>query len=141
APTGSCSSSPADDVLVNPMPYFHVAGAGMITLGLVQTLGTHVVMPRFDPALMLELTEKHRGTLIGGVPTMLTELLAHPSRAARDLSSVRLALAGGATVPPALVQRVEAAFGIPFVITFGQTGSGCSITLTRARDTAADRAV
>jgi acyl-CoA synthetase (AMP-forming)/AMP-acid ligase II len=130
----------ADDVLVNPMPYFHVAGAGMITLGLVQTLGTHVVMPRFDPALMLELTEKHRGTLIGGVPTMLTALLAHPSRAARDLSSVRLALAGGATVPPELVQRVEAAFGIPFVLTFGQTESSCSITMTRACDTAADRA-
>jgi acyl-CoA synthetase (AMP-forming)/AMP-acid ligase II len=130
----------ADDILVNPMPYFHVAGAGMITLGLVQTLGTHVVMPRFDPALMLELTEKHRGTLIGGVPTMLTALLAHPSRAARDLSSVRLALAGGATVPPELVRRVEAAFGIPFVLTFGQTESSCSITMTRECDTAADRA-
>src|SRR5215467_855772 len=44
----------AEDVQVNPMPYFHVAGGGMIALGLVQTLGTHVVMPRFDPALQLE---------------------------------------------------------------------------------------
>ena len=66
----------AGDVLVNPMPYFHVAGCGLITLGLVQTLGTHVVMPRFDPAAQLELIERHRGTVIGGVPTMLTALLA-----------------------------------------------------------------
>jgi fatty-acyl-CoA synthase len=33
-----------------------------------------------------------------------------------------------------------AAFGIPFVITFAQTESSCSITMTRVSDTAADRA-
>ena len=66
----------AGDVMVNPMPYFHVAGCGLITLGLVQTLGTQVVLPRFDPGRMLELTERYRGTVIGGVPTMLTALLA-----------------------------------------------------------------
>ena len=130
----------AGDVLVNPMPYFHVAGGGMITLGLVQTLGTQVVLPRFDPARMLELTERYRGTVIGGVPTMLTALLAAAGRAPRDLSSLRLALAGGATVPPELVRQVEAEFGVPFTLTFGQTESSCSITMTRPSDTADDRA-
>jgi len=130
----------AGDVLVNPMPYFHVAGGDMLTLGPVQTLGTQVVMPRFDPALALELIEKHRGTVIGGVPTMLTALLAAAGRTPRDLSSVRVALAGGATVPPDLVRQVEAAFGVPFVLTFAQTESSCSITLTRAADSAEDRA-
>ena len=130
----------AGDVMVNPMPYFHVAGGGMITLGLVQTLGTQVIMPRFDPVLALELTEKHGGTVIGGVPTMLTALLAVAGRGPRDLSSVRIALSGGATVPPELVRQVEAAFGVPFVLTFGQTESSCSITLTRATDSAEDRA-
>jgi fatty-acyl-CoA synthase len=122
------------------MPYFHVAGGGMITLGLVQTLGTHVVMPRFDPGRMLDLIERHRGTVIGGVPTMLTALLAAAARAPRDLSRLRLAFSGGAIVPPELVRRVEAVFGIPFMLTFGQTESSCSITMTRADDTAADRA-
>jgi len=130
----------AGDVLVNPMPYFHVAGGDMLTLGLVQTLGTQVVMARFDPVLALELTEKHGGTVIGGVPTMLTAMLAVAGRAPRDLSSVRVALAGGATVPPELVRQVEAAFGVPFVITFAQTESSCSITLTRPGDSAEDRA-
>ena len=81
------------------MPLFHVAGCGLLTLGLAQTLGTHVLMPRFDPGLELELTETYRGALIGGVPTMLTALLGHPSRAQRDLSCLRYALSGGATVP------------------------------------------
>jgi acyl-CoA synthetase (AMP-forming)/AMP-acid ligase II len=130
----------AGDVLVNPMPYFHVAGCGMMTLGLVQTLGTHVVMPRFDPGRALELTERYRGTVIGGVPTMLTALLAAAARAPRDLSSLRIALSGGATVPPELVRRVEAEFGVPFTLTFAQTESSCSITVTRVSDTEADRA-
>jgi fatty-acyl-CoA synthase len=122
------------------MPLFHAAGCGLLTLGLVQSTGTQVLMPHFDPGLALELIETYRGVCFGGVPTMLTELLAHPSLAQRDLSSLRYGLSGGAPVPAELVRRVEAALGIPFVITFGQTESSCSITATRPDDAAADRA-
>jgi fatty-acyl-CoA synthase len=130
----------AGETAVNPMPLFHVAGCGLLTLGIAQTLGTHVLMPHFDPALQLELIETYRGVLLGGVPTMLTALLSHPSLTRRDLSSLRYALAGGAAVPAELVRQVEAALGIPFVITFAQTESSCSITSTRPGDTPADRA-
>ena len=71
---------------------------------------------------------------------MLTAMLAHPSLARRDLSSLRYAMAGGAQVPAELVRRVEATLGIPFVITFAQTESSCSITLTRPGDAPGDRA-
>ena len=50
-------------------------------------------MPHFDPGLALELTETYRGVCFGGVPTMLTAMLAHPSLARRDLSSLRYAMA------------------------------------------------
>jgi len=43
-------------------------------------------------------------------------------------------------VPPELVRQVEAEFGVPFTLTFGQTESSCSITMTRPSDTADDRA-
>jgi fatty-acyl-CoA synthase len=130
----------AGETIAHPMPLFHIAGCGLLTLGLTQTLGTHVLMPHFHPALALELTETYRSVVIGGVPTMLTALLDHPGRTQRDLSSLRYALSGGAPVPAPLVRQVEAAFGIPFVITFAQTESSCSITATRAADAAADRA-
>jgi fatty-acyl-CoA synthase len=130
----------AGEAGVNPMPLFHIAGCGLLTLGRVQTLGTHVLMPRFDPGLALELTETYRAASIGGVPTMLTALLGHPSLGQRDLSGLRYALSGGATVPAELVRQVEAAFRVPFVITFAQTEASCSITMTRVSDTAADRA-
>jgi fatty-acyl-CoA synthase len=137
---GAAMGMRAGESLVNPMPLFHVAGGGLLTLGIVQSTGTQVLMPHFDPGLALELSETYRGVCFGGVPTMLTALLSHPSLARRDLSSLRYALSGGAPVPAELVRRVEATLGIPFVITFAQTESSCSITVTRPGDTPDDRA-
>jgi fatty-acyl-CoA synthase len=130
----------AGEAAVNPMPLFHVAGGGLLTLGVAQAAGNHVLMPHFDPGLGLELIETYRSAVIGGVPTMLAAFLDHPSLARRDLSSVRYALSGGAPVPAELVRRVEEALGIPLVITFAQTESCCSITATRPSDAGADRA-
>jgi fatty-acyl-CoA synthase len=128
------------DTFVQPMPLFHIAGCGLLTLGLVQTRGTHVLMPHFDPALVFELTETYRSVAVGGVATMLTALLGHPARTRHDLSSVRYALSGGAMVPAELARQVEQIFGVALVITFAQTESSCSITATRAADSPADRA-
>jgi fatty-acyl-CoA synthase len=127
------------EAVVHSMPLFHVAGCGHLTLGLAQSGCVHVIMPHFDPGLTFELIEAYHGVIIGGVATMLTALLAHPARTQRDLSSVRYALSGGAAVPAELARRVEAMFGIPFMITFGQTESSCSITATRAGDVPDDR--
>jgi fatty-acyl-CoA synthase len=130
----------AGEAAVNSMPLFHIAGGGLLTLGLVQSTGVHVLMPYFDPALQLELIETYRSAQIGGVATMLRALVTHPARAQRDLSSLRYAVSGGATVPAELARQVEDAFRVPLMITFGQTESSCSITLTRADDRPDDRA-
>ncbi|MDR2986341.1 MAG: AMP-binding protein [Nocardiopsaceae bacterium] len=129
----------AGEAFVNPMPMFHVAGCCMMTLGIVQTAGTHVLMPYFDPGLQLELIESYRSAVFGGVPTMLTALLSHPDASRRDLSCLRYAISGGAPVPADLVARVEEMLGIPFLITFAQTEASCSITLTRPGDAPGDR--
>jgi fatty-acyl-CoA synthase len=128
------------DTVVNPMPLFHVAGGGLLTLGPVQAGALHVLPPYFHPGLQLELIETYRGTVFGGVPTMLNALLSHPSFATRDLSSVRYGFSGGTSVPADVARRVEAALGVPFMITFAQTESSCSITMTRPDDSPADRA-
>jgi fatty-acyl-CoA synthase len=131
----------AGETVAHSMPMFHVAGCGLLTLGLAQSTGTHVLTPHFDPGLAFELIETFRSVCIGGVPTMLTALLGHPALTGRDLSSLCYALSGGAAVPEELARRVEATLGIPLVITFAQTESSCSITAARPGDDApADRA-
>ena len=128
------------DVWVNPMPLFHTAGCVLLTLGPVQGQFTEVLPPGFDPGLVLHLIESERATMFGGVPTMLLAQLNHPDFAARDLSRVRCAFSGGATVPSALVRRVESALGAPLSIVFAQTEASPSITQTRLDDSPADRA-
>jgi fatty-acyl-CoA synthase len=128
------------EVWVNPMPLFHTAGCVLLTLGPVQGLFTQVLVPGFEPGLVLNLIESERSALIGGVPTMLLAQLGHPGFSSTDLSAVRCAIAGGATVPPTVVQRVESALGVPFSITFAQTEASPCITQTRLDDSPADRA-
>jgi len=83
----------------------------MITLGLVQTLGHQVVMPRFDPGRQLELTERYCGTVIGGVPTMLTALLAAAARARATCPACGSRCPAARPCQPELVRQVEAEFG------------------------------
>ena len=127
------------DVWVNPMPLFHTAGCVLFTLGPVQGRFTQVLAPGFDPGLVLHLIESERATTFAGAPTMLLAQLDHPDFPGRDLSRVRSAFAGGATVPPALVSRIESAVGVPLSIQYGQTEASC-ITQTRPGDSPADRA-
>lgn len=70
-------------------------------------------MPLFHTAGCVCLT-------LAPVQGLFTQL-DHPDFAGRDLSRVRCAYGGGATFPPALVRRVEAALGAPMSITFAQT--------------------
>ena len=129
-----------DDVEINPMPMFHVGGSALFTLGPVQATATHVLMPRFSPALELELIETHRVTLLCGVPTMLLALLGHFDLAKRDVSSLRTIITGGAVSPPALARQAEAELGVTYMIGFAQTEAGCVISMATAADRADERA-
>ena len=128
------------EVFVNPMPLFHTAGCVQGTLAPLISLGTHVLMPGFEPGLQLALIESERAAQLGGVPTMMLAVLDHPDFARTDLSSVRYAISGGATVPPDLVQRIESALGVPLSIIYAQTEASPCITLTRLDDDPIDRA-
>ncbi|WP_027577825.1 AMP-binding protein [Bradyrhizobium sp. Ai1a-2] len=122
-----------NDILVNPMPMFHTAGCGLCTLGALQTGGTQVLPPGYDPELMLSLFEEERGTITICVPTMLIRMLDSPDIGDRDLSSWRLVTLGGAPVPPELVRRALER-GVKVAIGFGQTEASPYLTHTLPDD-------
>ena len=128
------------DVVLTPMPLFHTAGSVLGVLGAATTASTLVLPAMFDPALMLDLAERERAALLYGVPTMLSALLERQTATPRDLSSLRLAVSGGAPVPAELCRRVEAAFGAPVVSVYGQTELSPIVCATEASDSAVDRA-
>ena len=127
-------------VFVNAMPMYHIGGGAVTELGSIAGAGTYVLMPDFDPGLLLELTEAYRGTHTLLVPTMLSAVLDHPDRPARDVSSFEVIMSGASTVPASLVERAKETFGCKVVISFGQTEMSGIISQTRVDDTPADQA-
>jgi fatty-acyl-CoA synthase len=127
-------------VCVNAMPMYHIGGGAVTEFGTLAVHGTYVVVPAFDPGLILELFETYRGTHSLMVPTMLIAVLEHPDSATRDMSSVQTIMSGASAVPEALVHRVMAAWGCRFSILFGQTEMHGVISQTRITDAPADQA-
>jgi fatty-acyl-CoA synthase len=126
-------------VWVNAMPMFHIGGGTLTELGTIAQHGTYVLLPGFDPGLVLDLVEAYRGTIMLAVPTMLLALLEQPGLAARDLTSLQTVMSGAAVVPAALVRRATETFGCQFTIVFGQTELHGVISQTQLDDSADDQ--
>ncbi|MGH3764103.1 MAG: AMP-binding protein [Pseudonocardiaceae bacterium] len=123
-----------DDVWVNPMPLFHTAGCGLLTLGALQTGGRHVLPPGFDAAAMLDAFAAERGSIMLSAPRMLIRMLAEQAARPRNLRSWRITTLGGAPVPPELVRRAEREIGVAVTIGFGQTEASPYVTHTLPDD-------
>jgi len=120
------SPDPPREVTLLNIPLFHVTGALAGLVAHTATGGTLVTMRHFDAGRALSLIERERITTIGGVPTIVQQLLAHPDLKRTNLSSVRLVSYGGAPVPEDLPGRVKAA--LPRAL----TSNGYGLTETSA---------
>lgn len=68
--------------------------------------GDHVVLlEQFDAALVVDLIERHEGSMFNCTPTMLKRIADLPDIDDRDLSSLEWICQGGAPMPPYLVRR------------------------------------
>jgi acyl-CoA synthetase (AMP-forming)/AMP-acid ligase II len=124
---------------VSAMPLFHTAGCAIGVLGGAHLRATYLLLQRFEPGLMLEAVERHQAEAILGVPTMLIAVLDHPRFGETDVSSIRIAMSGGASVPSELVRRVEDAFSCRFTTVYGQTELSPIVTQTSPHDNDDDR--
>ena len=91
--------------------------------------GKLVMMHHFDPERALELIERERITVFGGVPAMVMQVIDSPDFAKRDTSSVQSISYGGAPCPPDLVRRIKEHFPT------GAPGNGYGLTETSAMTT------
>jgi len=92
----------SDDVVLAILPQHHVAAWNVQPL-LAWWVGATVVLERsFQPDRALQLIQERGVTMLMGVPTQYRMLLDVPDLDRYDLSSLRVALVGGATTPPEL---------------------------------------
>ena len=111
----------ASEIWCSAMPMHHVGGSVSVALSILAMAGTIVLMPSFDAGETIRLAARTRATIIGGVPTMMTDVLDHPSLVDHDLSSVRVVLVGGSNVAPSLIGRIETTLGARVVNAYGQS--------------------
>ncbi len=69
-----------------------------------------MLLPRFDAARAIELMVEEKVNTFHGVPTMFVALAAAAARA-EELPALRVCISGGASLPVAVLERFEAAFG------------------------------
>ncbi len=75
--------------------------------------------------------------MLPGPPTIYQTLLDHPKRGDYDLSSLRFAVTGAATIPVVLIERMQSELDIDIVLTaYGLTEASGFGTMCRADDDA-----
>ena len=111
------------------VPLFHATGCHAVLVTNTAAGGKLVMMHHFDPERALELIERERITIFGGVPAMVMQVIDSPSFSKRDTSSVRSISYGGAPCPPDLVRRIKEHFPA------GAPGNGYGLTETSAMTT------
>lgn len=97
------------DLLVATLPFNHVGGITCTVLHALVAGAAVALLPAFSPTGALEAAARHRATILAGVPTMYVLMLAEQAKAAHDLSSVRIAVAGGSNVDPPLARAIAEA--------------------------------
>lgn len=102
----------ADSVLFGAAPLFHVVGLVLELLHLLQTAGRLVLTYRVVPEVVLELVAQHRPVFVVGPPTLYAALMACPEPDPATFASVTRAFAGGAMLPPAIVEEFQRRFSV-----------------------------
>ncbi|BBH18443.1 3-[(3aS,4S,7aS)-7a-methyl-1,5-dioxo-octahydro-1H- inden-4-yl]propanoyl:CoA ligase [Nocardioides baekrokdamisoli] len=124
----------AEDRYLVVSPFFHSYGykVGLI-VGLLRGCAIHPAAT-FEPGELLALIARERITVLPGAPAIFQGLLDHPDFTSTDTSSLRFANTGAASVPVALVERLQTDLSFEMVITaFGMTEC-CVATMCRPGD-------
>jgi len=121
-----------DDVMLCPLPLFHVMACQVMLMGAVAS-GAHLVFPTpqgyrgegvFDN--IWKLVERYKVTFVVSVPTALAATMQVPVNA--DISSVKTAFSGSAPLPLELFKRFEEKTGMTIVEGYGMTEATCLVS-------------
>ena len=100
----------ADDVVLCNLPVSHVGGTHDQLAVQLYAGATGILVPKFNPAELMDSISRERITFFGAVPSMHRLIFQTCDLSQCDLSSVRLAVLGGEPTPAELIQRISATF-------------------------------
>jgi benzoate-CoA ligase family protein len=112
---GALGYGPDDLTLSVPKLYFGYATGSNLFFPFAVGAATVLFPESPTPALLFDLIEKHRPTILINVPTMIGKMVDHESADQRDLSSLRCVTSAGEALSGTLHARWHDLFGVPLL--------------------------
>jgi fatty-acyl-CoA synthase len=127
------------DVVLPVVPQFHAMGWGL-PYACAMT-GAEIVLPgpHLKPDAIADMIVEHRVTVAAGVPSIWNGLHHELADRPRDLSSLRLLIAGGSAMPRSLIEAFEDQLDISVLHSWGMTEMSPVGTISRLLTPHADR--
>ncbi len=91
-------------------PLYHVGALDLVTTSMIAVGATTVIHRVFDAAAVVDEIERSRVTLLWAAPAMVRSVLDVPGIGDRDLSSLRVIIAGGEKMPIPYIERIRNVF-------------------------------
>ncbi len=119
-----------DDRCLNVMPLFHIHGLIGATLSTLFAGASIVATPGFRAPSFAGWLGDHRPSWYTAVPTMHQAILARaePDPEAIRGHGLRLIRSSSASLAPAVLERLEAVFGVPVIESYGMTEAAHQMT-------------
>jgi acyl-CoA synthetase (AMP-forming)/AMP-acid ligase II len=91
-------------------PLYHVGALDLVTTTMIAVGATTVIHRVFDAERVVEEIERSKITTVWTAPAMVRAILDVPGIDERDLSSVKLIIAGGEKMPIPFIERLRRVF-------------------------------
>jgi acyl-CoA synthetase (AMP-forming)/AMP-acid ligase II len=117
----STGMSSGYSVYLDFLPFYHIYGmVVLMACGFAAGI-PQVIMPRFDPALCLDLVQKHKITNLFAVPPALLALSHFPDTGTYDTSSLSMIMSGAAPLPQEVARAAAKALDTTVLQGYGMT--------------------
>ena len=109
------------EVMVGVLPLFHVFAMAVVMNFSIKIGAKMILLPRFELDTVLKVIDKKRPSFFPAVPTIYIAINGHPDVAAGkyDLSSIKLCLSGGASLPREVQEKFQELSGCTLVEGYG----------------------
>ncbi|MDR2346729.1 MAG: long-chain fatty acid--CoA ligase [Planctomycetaceae bacterium] len=121
-----------ESVTIAVLPLFHTFGQTAIQNTSIMAGSTMVMIPQFEAKRILTDIEKNHVSCIAAVPTMYNLLNQAQRKHRYNVSSLRVAISGGASLPASIFYEFENLFGFKMIEGYGLSETSPIVCVTPA---------